>query len=250
MSRFEGLYTSLRKGGDTVALSCSEFPGTHYLHQDGLTLTEVCLLLLPEFWDQRCISRYLGKTCTLKTIACYCSKIPLIKLLGLDIYSSCVQPNRHQRSFLLQLMGADAETHRQTLGGQRAQIGDFHLVPPFGAQETLNKIVYNVYMCVCIYIHIYIQAKTVCIYACICIYIKLTTTTCIYMYIYIYTCTAIAYIYVYIYIYMHILYMYIHMYNHNIHINLSLSLSTITCIYICMYVTVVSVMFLWEWACL
>jgi hypothetical protein len=39
---------------DGVSLHGPGYPGTHYVDQADLKLTEICLLLPPECWDQRC----------------------------------------------------------------------------------------------------------------------------------------------------------------------------------------------------
>lgn len=41
--------------------------------------------------------------------------------------------SHHRRGFLWHLIGANADIHRQILGKKKAQIRDFHQVPPFGA---------------------------------------------------------------------------------------------------------------------
>jgi hypothetical protein len=54
-------------------------------------------------------------------------------------HRSVPSKSSHQRGFVQQLMRADAENHSQTLGGERAQIGDLHQVPPLGTQRTQWK---------------------------------------------------------------------------------------------------------------
>lgn len=41
--------------------------------------------------------------------------------------------SHHRRGFLWHLIGANADIPRQILGRKKAQIRDFHQVPPFGA---------------------------------------------------------------------------------------------------------------------
>lgn len=52
----------------------------------------------------------------------------------------CCLVKYHQRDFLWQLMRADAESHDQRLGGERAQIGVLHWNLLLGAQDSLKKM--------------------------------------------------------------------------------------------------------------